>query len=456
MKPSFLHMRQLVLYCVIGMTMFSCAQPEQSVSQQVQSSFEGTLTIRPEIDLSTDYSGFEVLVAGDNAGEPDTLGYAVTDTMGYFSMQVTAPERGVYRLVMSRLGQIQASGQIAIADGDSASMTARFPLQGHNIRIRSEENSSLQAYQNIRTQHEQSLVTFVQSETYDEEQVRNQVQQTTMILWTLQQTFPNTMGSELAAAEAIRMGTGWEDSVVVARMSRLPVSNPRYTDAVRAARQSEARLRGQIAAFTLLESLSQQVESDLQRAEIASEKVIAHMDSMEFDAALLEARKIQEEFGETQWATWAERAAYEMEHLLPGMEAPLFSVRDANGDSLKLADLRGKHVLLEFYRPEDDLYQRELPGRNDLFETLGSTQLEIVSFSMQPDTLVNEGFFEERVVPGRHVYGAQEVAELYNINVLPTRFLIDPNGSLIDKYIGGTMAAIYEDMINRLDQPSLN
>ena len=448
MKPSFLQTRQLVLHCVIGMTMFSCAQPEQSVSQQVQSTFEGTLTIRPEIDLSTDYSGFEVLVAGDNAGEPDTLGYAVTDSTGYFSMQVNAPERGVYRLVMSRLGQIQATGQIAIADGDSASMMARFPLQGQNIRIRSEENSSLQAYQNIRTQHEQALVKFVQSETYEEEQVRNQVQQTTMILWTLQQTFPNTMGSELAAAEAISMGTGWEDSVVVARMNQLPITNPRYANAVRAARQSEARQNGQLASLRLLETLYDRVESDLLRAEIASEKVIAHMDSMEFETALSEAHAMQDEFGQTQWAIWAERAAYEIEHLLPGMEAPAFFVRDAKGDSLQLEDLRGKHVLLEFYRPEDDLYQRELPGRNDLFETLGGGQLEIVSFSMQADTLVNEGFFEERVVPGRHVYGATEVSELYNINVLPTRFLIDPNGTLVDKYIGGTMAAIYEYMIN--------
>jgi len=337
MTPSFLKNRQLILYSVIGMAMFSCAQPEQSISQQVQSSFEGTLTIRPEIDPSTDYSGFEVLVAGDNAGEPDTLGYAITDSTGYFSMQVNAPERGVYRLVMSRLGQIQASGQIAIAQGDSASMIARFPLQGQNIRIRSEENASLQAYQNIRTQHEQALVKLVQSEMYEEEQVRNQVLQTTMILWTLQQTFPRSMGSELAAAEAITMGTGWEDSLVVARMNQLPVSNPRFGDAVRAARQSEARQNGQRAALRLLETLSDRVESDIQRAEIASEKVIAHMDSMEFDTALFEARAIQKEFGQTQWGIWAERAAYEIEHLLPGMDAPAFTVRDANGDSLNVS-----------------------------------------------------------------------------------------------------------------------
>ena len=85
------------------------------------------LSIRAEVDPSTDYRGFEVLVAGDIAGEPDTLGYAITDSTGSFSMQVRAPGRGVYRLIISRLGQIQASGQMAIAEGDSGFIGGGVP-----------------------------------------------------------------------------------------------------------------------------------------------------------------------------------------------------------------------------------------------------------------------------------------------------------------------------------------
>jgi len=446
MNQSFIQAKQIVLYGMISVLVFACAQAEQS-PQQIQSIFEGTLSIRPEIDPSTDYRDFEVLVARDNLGEPDTLGYAITDSTGYFLMQVYAPNRGIYRLIISRLGQIQASGQIAIADGDSASLVAAFPLRGRNLRVRSQENASLQAYQNTRVQHEQSLVELVQSGDYEEEQVRNLMSQTTMILWDLQQTFPNSMGGELAAAEAITMGTGWEDSVVVARMRALPSSNQRYGEATRAARQAEARRRGQSAALALLDNLKERAETPMQRAEIASERVIAHIDSMEFDIAFALTNAMQEEFEDMQWAIWAERAGYEIQNLLPGMQAPLFAVRDANGDSLRLQDLIGKYVILEFYQPEDDMYQRELPGRNDIVEVLGNEKVEIVSISMQPDTLVNEGFFEERTVPGRHVYGDQGVAQKYNINVLPTRYLIDPEGNLINKYVGGTMAAIHEYMI---------
>ena len=393
-----------------------------------------------------------MLVAQSTDGEPDTLGYAVTDSSGYFSMQVTAPVRGMYGLVISRVGQILASGRIVIADGDSASLVAAFPLHGRTMRIRSLENSAWQAYQNTLTQHERELVELVQSGTYEEEVVNARFSQTTTILWDLQQTFPNSMAGELAAAEAIVMGSGWNDSLVVARMRALPSSNARFTDAARSARHAQARLAGQSAALALLDEITERTESSVQRAEIASERVLAYIDSSQFDAALEVAQTMQEDYVDTQWSTWGERAAYEIQNLLPGMEAPNFAVRDANGDSLSLQDLRGKHVILEFYQPEDDLYQRELPGRNNIFTVLGADQVEIVSISMQPDTLVNEAFFEERIAPGRHVYGGLDVAQQYNIHVLPTRYVIDAQGNLVNKYVGGTMAALYEDMVRLSEQ----
>lgn len=447
MKHSFFRVQWILFHAIIAITFLSCAQAEQTPSQEIQSIFEGTLKIHGDIDLSTDYSGFEVLVARDMQGEPDTLGYATSDTTGYFSMEVTAPQRGVYSLVISRIGQIQASGQIAIAHGDSAFMVASFPLRGQNIRIRSQENASLHAYQNIRVQHEKALVELVQSEDYDDQNVLRQIVQTTMILWNLQQTFPNTMGSELASAEAIIIGEGWQDSVTVDRMRQLPGSNPRYSEAARSARRSESRLNGQTATLVFLDELSERADTELQRAEIASERVISHMDSMEFDLALVHAQMMQAKYIDLQWSTWAERTVYEIQNLLPGMDAPNFTVVDIKGNRIGLEDFSGKYVILEFYQPQDDVFQRELPGRNDLVVTLGE-KIEIVSISMQPDTLVNEAFFEERDIVGHHVYVGGDISQIYNINLLPTRYLIDPEGRLINKYIGGAMAAIYEYMID--------
>ncbi len=421
----------------------ACAQ-EEEVPESVRSTLEGRLTIRTEVDTSTDYRDFEVLVAADKEGEPDTLGYAVTDSTGRFFMDITVADRGVYALVISRRDQILAVGQLVVAEGDSASLSAAFPLGNRSFRVRSLENAAWQAYQNTLAQHEQQLIDLVQADGYNEGAVRQRVAQTTSILWELQNTFPGTMGSEIAMAEAVVMEVGWNDSLVVARARAVPPGNLQFGEVGRAARQAMARLEGHEAALAILDDFAQRAIRNEHRAQLAAELVQAHSDSSEFDAALAAAASMQQDHAGSSWAQWAERTAYGIEHLRPGMPAPDFAVRSAAGDSLRLADLRGKHVVLEFYRPEDDVYQRELEGRNRLIADLGLDRLAVVSISIQPDTLINEAFFEEREAPGIHVYGAGELIESYNVSALPTRYLIDPEGRLVFKYVGGAMAALYE------------
>lgn len=431
------------IWCTITLPNLACAQEEETPIS-IRSTLDGRLTVRTEVETSTDYRDFEVLVALDKDGEPDTLGFAITDSTGRFLMNITAPERGVYALVISRRGQILTVGQLAVAEGDSASLSAAFPLGNRTFRVRSMENSAWQAYQNSLAQHDRQLVELVQTEGYNEEVVRQRVAQTAMILWDMQNTFPGTMGSEVAMAEAVVMEAGWNDSLAVARARVIPSNNIQFGDVGRVVRQATARLEGHEAALAVLEDFARRATNDEHRAQLASERVLAHADSSQFDAALAAAAALQEDYANSPWAQWAARTAYDIEHLRPGMAAPNFAVRDVAGDSLHLADLRGRHVVLEFYRPEDDVYQRELEGRNSLVTGMGTERLAMVSISLQPDTLINEAFFEEREAPGIHVYGAGDLVQAYNVNVVPTRFLIDPEGRLVSKFVGGAMAAIYD------------
>ena len=354
-----------LIWCLLTLPSLACAQQED-VPESVRSTLEGHLSVRTEVDTSTDYRDFEVLVALDNEGEPDTLGYAVTDSTGRFFMNIAAPERGVYTLVISRRDQILTIGHLAVAEGDSAMLNAAFPLGSRTFRVRSMENSAWQAYQNTLVQHEQQLVDLIQSGEYNEEAAGQTIAQTSMILWTLQNTFPGTMGSEFAMAEAVVMEVGWNDSLVVARAKAVPPDNTRFGEVGRAARQATARLEGQEAALAMLDGFAQRATTDEHRAQLASERVRAHRDSSEFSAALAVAAEIQQDHAQSPWAQWAERTAYEIEHLRPGMPAPGFAVRTVAGDSLRLEHLRGRYVVIEFYRPEDDVYQRELEGRNRL------------------------------------------------------------------------------------------
>ena len=442
-----------IAWMMCGLALAACAQKDTADDQDTtaHSYLEGRITVDTAVDSVADYRGFEVLVALNNEGEPDTLGFAVTDSSGAFSLDVTAPERGIYPLIISRRGQILRVDELAVAERDSATLEATFPRTNRPLRIRSQENAAWVAYRNTKAQYNQALVELVRSGRYDERDVGMRVGQTTMIFWNMRETFPNTMGSEVASAEAVLMSAGWNDSLALAWALEIAPEHPSYAAVGRAARTAQARLVGQEAALQLIRDFQDRAVDDEQRAQLQSELVLAHLDSLQHDEALAAARALSDDNPGTEWDAWAARAIYEIENLLPGMAAPPFSATTYDGESIVLDSLRGRLVVLEFYRPQDPVYQREFRARNVLYETVGDSSLAIVSVSAEPDTLLNEAFLEGRDVPGFHVFAPDSldnaVARSHNINVLPTRYLIDREGKIVGKYVGSAMATLREDVL---------
>lgn len=250
------------------------------------------------------------------------------------------------------------------------------------------------------------------------------------------------------------MLSGWNDSLALARATEIAPKNINYADVGRAVRRAQARLAGQDAAVQLIRDFQARAEDDDTRAQLQSELVVAHLDSLEYDDALAAARVLTTDFAGTPWATWADRAIYDIENLQPGMDAPAFSATASTGETVTLEGLRGRFVLLEFYQPQDEVYQREFEGRNALYDAVGADSLAIVSISVEPDTLLNEAFLEGREAPGVHVFAPEGLGNMtarsYNVNVLPTRYLIDTAGKIVGKYVGGALAALQEDLLTLL------
>jgi hypothetical protein len=454
----FMNMRIVATSLVLAAVTVAFAACSTSAAETgdpvVRSHFQGTITVNPEIDPTPNFSGFQILVFEERLNGIDTLGIAETDQGGFFQMDIEAPGRGIFPLVISRAGQIVHIDQIVLAEGDSAQVRAQFPLPGRRVlRIRSAENAALVAYENARAQYSNQMLEMLQG-GYDAENAARITAQASNLLWTLQETFPGTLGAELAASESITMIEDWNDELVLERATTIAPASAGFLEVARAARRAETRRAGQQAGIQVLETFIDRAAGasiDL-RAALDAERVIAYMDSLQRDEALDAARYIGSSYPGTPWVEWAERARYELDNLMPGMPAPELIATTQDGDSFDIATLKGKYVVLEFFAPGDQQYERQLTMRKALADAL-QNRAAFVSVMLEPNQLRREAFLEGRNISGIHIPAAglnDPIVRRYNVHVLPTRVVIDNEGKIVGKFIGESFNLMQEHLLSLL------
>lgn len=125
---------------------------------------------------------------------------------------------------------------------------------------------------------------------------------------------------------------------------------------------------------------------------------------------------------------------------ITGNSAPDFVLTDLQGRSLKLSDLRGKAVVLNFWATWCPPCKEEIPWFVELQKRYGSQGLQIVGISMDDgDQKDVERFAAENSINYPILFAKDKVAEQYGgIEFLPTTFYIDRNGVVMDRVYGQT------------------
>jgi len=103
---------------------------------------------------------------------------------------------------------------------------------------------------------------------------------------------------------------------------------------------------------------------------------------------------------------------------------------DANGNSVKLSDYRGKVVLLNFWATWCGPCALEIPWFIDFEQQYKSRGLEVIGVSMDDDGWnVVKPYIAEHKVNYRVLLGNDSVTQLYGgVDSLPTTFLVDREG----------------------------
>jgi peroxiredoxin len=151
--------------------------------------------------------------------------------------------------------------------------------------------------------------------------------------------------------------------------------------------------------------------------------------------------------------------------LAPELAVPLadggtFQLTDLDGKPIRLADLRGKVVWLNFWASWCPPCQHETPILRSLSERYRDRGLEVVGISVQETTPADIAAYAARYqLPYTIGFDASgHVFHAYKVYALPTQFFIDPQG-VIRQVVNGPVdeagaAALIESMLPPAASPT--
>ncbi len=132
-------------------------------------------------------------------------------------------------------------------------------------------------------------------------------------------------------------------------------------------------------------------------------------------------------------------------------KAPLFARADLQGRMIRLADFRGRVVLLNFWATWCAPCQVEMPRFSAWQTTYGPDGLQVVGVSMDDEAAPVRSLAKKRKVDYPIVMGDEKLGLLYGgILGLPVTYLIDKEGIVRARFQGETNLEQIEAEILRL------
>ena len=134
-----------------------------------------------------------------------------------------------------------------------------------------------------------------------------------------------------------------------------------------------------------------------------------------------------------------------------GVMAPDFVMQDQDGKDVRLADHRGKVVVLDFWATWCPPCRKEIPGFVNLHNNYQAKGVEVVGVSLDRSWAPVKPFMQEYRINYTIVLGDQQLTEMYGgFTGIPTTFVIDRNGVIRDKHTGYMPESTFEEAVKLL------
>jgi peroxiredoxin len=124
-----------------------------------------------------------------------------------------------------------------------------------------------------------------------------------------------------------------------------------------------------------------------------------------------------------------------------GQQAPAFTINTMEGNKVSLADFKGKYVLLDFWASWCQPCRIENPNLVKAFNDYKDKNFTILGISLDKDPVAWKQAVQADNLTWTHGGELMDfegpVVKQYQIDAIPTSFLIDPNGKIIAKNLRG-------------------
>ncbi len=430
-----------------------CSKTEEPALQEAY--FSGKITVDPELDDSQDYSGIELLAAlQDTQGNPvDTIYHAITDTSGFFEGTARFETRQIYPVFISRYGNSLGVVNMIFADGDSVYMESQLPHAERTTSISSAENDAYQTFERLQRNFNR-VALFINTGEMEPENIEEELQKWSDLYWDLYKQKQGTLASRNSASSSLTLLYGWNNELFEQRLNELIDDNPEIpSDVRRLAVRYHTAENGIEGAEQFFEKLSDLVDSPQYRMSITMDKIELYFDSVRINRAEELLTQFKLDYSDNERAIeWANNVEYDLKVLSPGQPFPQFEFETTDGSLITSGELSNTPFLLEFTRFDDLLYQEQYERTTAIYQIYNMFGLRIVTVPLSTSRVALEAFFEEHPklwdVVEPDSFDQDEILDRYNVNRIPTRFLVNERGEIIQRYIGTQ----YDDIVRGLQQ----
>ncbi|MEG1499005.1 MAG: redoxin domain-containing protein [Bacteroidales bacterium] len=135
--------------------------------------------------------------------------------------------------------------------------------------------------------------------------------------------------------------------------------------------------------------------------------------------------------------------------VIAGAMAPNFTLLNLEGKAVKLSDLKGKYVVLDFWGTWCSWCVKGIPSMKKYYDQY-KKKVEFVGIACKDKKEKVEAMVKEKDMKWIQLLngeGAENVSQLYGVEGYPTKIILTPEGEIVDRFIGED-----EDFYTKLGQ----